>query len=311
MTTHEQYRIFCAEQKELPIFMQAWYLDAVCPEQWQVVLVEKAGKIVGAWPYHLKKKWFFQRVTMPVLLRQCGPFVAESWRGAEQYSTVIEELADQLPITAAFSQDLPYQATDLLPLHWKGFRLSQRFSYQLTDLFDQATLLKGIKASYRKDKIPKAEKHYELDAEVDIEVFLRLHSATYQRKGLKEPASQAYIRRLDQSLAQHKGRVIIGAKDKATQEIHAAAYLIYDEYTAYLLMSADDGAHRKEGSGIYAIWLAIQYTHQVLGLNTFDFCGSMVKKIASVRKQFGAQIKSYLRIERDGKLMRLYRALNS
>lgn len=53
----EQYRQFCQNEKDIPIFSKDWWLDAVCGvDNWDVVLVEKGGQIVGALPYFVKKK---------------------------------------------------------------------------------------------------------------------------------------------------------------------------------------------------------------------------------------------------------------
>ena len=72
MDSRQRYAIFCAQIPDLPVFMEPWYLDALAPG-WQVVLLERGGMDVAAWPYYPKKKGPFRYVTMPLLVRMMGP----------------------------------------------------------------------------------------------------------------------------------------------------------------------------------------------------------------------------------------------
>jgi hypothetical protein len=48
MTAKDQYRKFCTDTPELPLFFKDWYLDIVCFDgNWDVVTVEENGKIVA------------------------------------------------------------------------------------------------------------------------------------------------------------------------------------------------------------------------------------------------------------------------
>ena len=112
-----KYRQFCETVPDLPVYMHAFYLDAVCEDgQWEVALVEKGGKIVAAWPYFLKKKWGFPYVAMPVLGRLMGPYLIPPYRNSVKENGLLEALLDQFPYLAAFEQDFNYQATNWLPL---------------------------------------------------------------------------------------------------------------------------------------------------------------------------------------------------
>ena len=44
----ELYRALCAQEPSMPLFSQAWWLDATAgPGAWDVALVEKGGTIVA------------------------------------------------------------------------------------------------------------------------------------------------------------------------------------------------------------------------------------------------------------------------
>jgi Acetyltransferase (GNAT) domain len=294
-----EYEKFAAQVPDLPIFMQPWYLDATCGgnQYWQVAVVMEKDIVVGAWPYVLKKRWMLQTVIMPVFVRYCGPWVAESHRDQAQYGQVIKALEVQLPDVARFSQDMPPQCTGLAPLLGQRAEAKERITYVLDGIDQEERLWQGVQSDYRKSKIPKAEQHYTMDYEVPLDTFLSMHRATYERQKMDLPATDAYIRRLDAALAQRNARAIIGARHRATGEIHAASYLIADQKTCYLLMATDMAEHRKNAPNTLCLWESIKFAHDHWGVKRFDFLGSMVKQIASVRKQFGAQELVYQRIE--------------
>jgi hypothetical protein len=51
------YKELC-QQESLPIFMQDWWLTALCDEAWQpIVILDKEKKPEAAAVYHLKKKY--------------------------------------------------------------------------------------------------------------------------------------------------------------------------------------------------------------------------------------------------------------
>ena len=56
MTAKEKYIQYCQINKDISLFQQAWWLDAVCgSKNWDAVLNESSGNIIGAWAYPLKK----------------------------------------------------------------------------------------------------------------------------------------------------------------------------------------------------------------------------------------------------------------
>jgi hypothetical protein len=309
MTNKALYAQFCAEQAQVPIFMLPWYLDATAgSDGWDAALATQQGKVLGVWPYVLKHRWWFHSVTMPPFLRFCGPILSEEVVDSALQSKLLRELETQLPKVARFSQDLPY-ASETKLIADLGFRQKERFSYVLEDIHRQDEVYYGIKSDYRKNKLPKAEKVYTFVDDVDLDTFLAMHRKVYKRQKLKLPTDDTYFRHLDAALQAHSARAIIGAKHKETGKIDAVAYLIAWKDTCYLLASADDVEARKQAPSIFILWQSLRFAFHHFGATKFDFLGSMVPSIASVRKQFGAQPIVYQRIERFSGLGWLVRFL--
>jgi hypothetical protein len=310
MQARQRYEQFCREALDLPVFMQPWYLDAVCEDgHWSAALAEKGGRIAGVWPYFVKKKLAWQYVAMPVLARQMGPYLLPEYRASQKETGLIEALLEQLPSFAAFEQDCNYTLTNWLPLYWHGFSQTTRYSFTL-DLSDPDRLWQQLAADYRNQKIPKARAQVDVQTGGDLAEFYRIHNLSYERQGLKPPCSFQFLKRLDQALAAHGAREIFFATDRVSGAIHSVAYLVWDNHSAYFLMAGDAPATRQSGAGILVAWEAIQYARETLQVPVFDFAGSMVRSIERVRRQFGAQPKQYFRIRKaDSWLWRVGKAV--
>jgi len=76
MPNNYYYRAFCASHPGIPIFSQPWWLDAVCPGEWDLILIEKNRKIAAVFPYYKTKiKRIFTHIGMPPLTQKLGPYI--------------------------------------------------------------------------------------------------------------------------------------------------------------------------------------------------------------------------------------------
>lgn len=279
--------------------MYDWYLDAVCGEgQWGAVGVEKANKLVGVWPFFLKKKFGFQYVAMPVLGRQIGPYVLPEQRGNRHETGILEQLLEKLPPLVGLSQDCPYSLVNWLPFYWRGFRQTTRYSYEL-HLEDLDKIWRGLAPDYRNQKIPKAQERLEVYTGNNLNLFLEVHDRSFARQKLVPPVSNTLMQKLDAALNNRQSRAIFFAAERGGGPIYSVAYLAWDRRRAYFLMAGDHPEYRTSGSGVLIAWECIRYAAEVLRLPVFDFAGSMIKPIERVRRQFGADQVTYFRLEKE------------
>ena len=75
MTNKERYREFCKTEKNIPIFCKDWWLDAVCNDAWDVVLVRKGNEIIASMPYYKVRKYGLNMLFMPKLTQFLGPYI--------------------------------------------------------------------------------------------------------------------------------------------------------------------------------------------------------------------------------------------
>ncbi len=293
----EAYHQFCQENKELPIFFQDWYLDAVCQNgDWEVAMVKQAGKIVGVLPYYIKQKGPFRYITMPPLTKMMGPYVLPAYRQDKSFLKISTALIEQLPSVAAHEQLLDYSIDNWLPFYWKGYQQTTRYSY-LLDLSNMERVFENLSADYKNNKIKKAKELVNVVQDQPLEVLYQVNKMSFDRQQLAIPYDLVFLKRVDEALMEQEARAMFFAIDESEQ-IHAVAYLIWDKTRAYYLLAGDDPALRKSGAGILLAWRAIQYTNEVLGLPVFDFQGSMIPTIERVRRQFGATRQPYFFIKK-------------
>lgn len=293
---------FCrSAPPDLPVFFQNWFLDAVCEGgEWQVILARKNGRIIGGWPIFLKRKFGFRYVAMPRLCRLLGPYLLPEIRqSASQEMSVLKELIGRLPPDLmAFEQDFHYQNQNWLPFFWQKFRQTTRYSFQLSPLADPDFLWKNIAADYRNQKIGKAEKLVSLRTDLSPDEFWRIQKLSFSRQNEEVPLGFSPFKKLHDAAVLNGSGQLFFAVD-SSENIHSAAFLIWDKSTSYLLMAGDDPQFRQSGAGIWLIWEMVKFSHNSLKVNTFDFLGSMNPNIERVRRQFGAEVRPYFRIQKE------------
>jgi hypothetical protein len=297
------YRQICKEY-DLPIFYQPWWLDAVCIQgQWRAIWVKnKKGIVEGIWPYCIQKHWGFTRIVTPMLTPMLGPWLFYPYAEKLDRSTrdfefsVYPELIEQFPLASMIQVKCPPQLKNWLPFAWTGFKQTTRYSFVLSDLANLQTLFSHFSPKVR-NHIQAASSLLKLNMHVTdslLELY-RLMELTFAKKRLKMPFSLAFLQKLDTAVTENAQRQIITVADQ-DGKIHAAAYVLYDKTTAYLLLLGSNPSIRHRGAISLAIWEAIQQASRKVG--SFDFEGSMLPGAAKVFAMFGGDMQPYFMLTR-------------
>lgn len=289
MKNIELYRQLCEREPSIPLFSQAWWLDSVAgKDEWDVVLVEDGGEIVASMPFTIKRAYGFTIISQPILTQNLGPWLKSSdakySRRLSLQKKRIQGLFAQLPAFDHFQQNWHSEITNWLPVYWLGFQQTTRYTYAITELSNLNAVLSDFDSSYR-NKIKKASKIVEVKEDLSIEKFYQINALTFSRQNAVVPYTLEFLKKHDQVLAQKKKRKILYAE--AEGKIHSALYLTWDANSSYVHMVGEDPDLRNSGAGILLIWEAIQYTAKSLGLNKFDFEGSMLETVEPVRRDCG------------------------
>lgn len=299
--SQEQYRQLCDEEVSIPLFSQAWWLDALAgPEAWDVVLVSRGRQIVGSHPYLLHRRRGQTWIKQPKLSQTLGPWLRrsdsrESTRLAEE-KDVLGALADALPACDGYRQNWYWERMNWLPFYWRGYQQSTNYTYRLDLNHNEETLWRGLQSNIRRE-IRKATNRFGVTVRFDCDVgeFLTLNEKTFQRQGKSVPYSSSLVEGLDAAAAERQARDILVAEDNRGN-LHAGAYIVRDATTAYYLMGGGDHAYRNSGAGSLCLWEAIR--SQPENIKVFDFEGSMLESVERFFRAFGAKQVPYFQVSK-------------
>ena len=310
MPAKDQYRAFCEKESSLPIFSRAWWLDAVCGEKnWDVAVVKNGDEIAAALPYYIQQGKRAISLTMPQLTQTLGPWLRPS---KAKYANMLAEqkdlmtqLINQLPPYDIFAQNFHYSITNWLPFYWQGFNQTTRYTYVIEDLTDIKKVWDGLLPNIRTD-IKKAQNRFgvQVYTDLDIDTFLDVNELTFVRQGQRLPYSRDLVKRLDNACVAYNARKIFFGKDEEGK-IHAVAYVVWDENSAYYLMGGGDPELRNSGATSLCLWEAIQFAATVT--KRFDFEGSMIEPVERFFRAFGAKQIPYFSISKNNSRRALLR----
>lgn len=295
------YRQLCQERSDIPLFQQAWWLDAIADQSWDVVLVKKGDSIEAALPFLVKKKYGLTLLTQPALTQYLGPWLAPAQgKRAKQLARekdLMQSLVDQLPTHHIYRQTWGPACQNWLPFYWQGFSQTTCYTYRLNNLDDMEAIWSGFQPGIRGD-IRKAEKQGVTVRRCDdIEDFLSLNTMVFQRQGRSAPYHSDLVIRIDQAARDRGQREIFIATDSLGRN-HAAVYLVWDRQSAYYLMGGGDPELRNSGATSLCMWEAIKFSSTVT--QSFDFEGSMMEPVERFFRAFGAEPTPFFSISRVG-----------
>ncbi|WP_220084852.1 GNAT family N-acetyltransferase [Halomonas sp. SL1] len=307
------YRELCEAEPTIPLFSQAWWLDAVAGDDWDVVLATKGQQVIGALPFTIRKKWGFRLLTQPKLTQTLGPWVRPTQKSYPKQlayeKDVLGALADQLPTYDHYTQHWHCDRLNWLPFYWRGFEQTTRYTYRLAMLADKEKLWKGLQQNIRND-IRKAKERAGVEVrEGTLDEFLDLNRMVFERQNRAVPYTREFVVGLDAAASAHNVRDCLVAVDPEGR-LHAGAYIVRSGNTAYYLMGGSDPELRNSGATSLVLWEAI--CRQPASVEVFDFEGSMIEPIERFFRAFGAVQTPYFTVSKtNSNLLKVYRLMQA
>jgi len=235
---------------------------------------------------------------MPPLTQTLGVWIKPTnGKSSSQLSRQKElsvELVRQLPKHDYFDQHFHHSIKNWLPFYWQEFSQTTRYTYILDNLINLDSVWESMTRSTRQD-IQKAQKNLIVRTDINLDTFLNVNTATYERKGMYPPYSRQLVHRLDAACTMRNARRIFAAEDSNGQ-IHAVLYLVWDSSTAYYLMGGVAPEFLGSGAPSLLLWDAIKFSATVS--QSFDFEGSMIESVERFFHSFGSQQTPYFRISK-------------
>lgn len=297
----DMYRAFCEREARIPLFFQAWWLDAVAgPGDWSAVLALRGEEVVGVLPYVRKRCLGMTMLIQPKLTQSLGPWVRPSEaryaKALAMEKDVLGALVDGLPEFDFYRQSWSVARTSWLPFYWRGFEQTTRYTYVLSDISDHDVLWQGMQKDVR-GNVRKAASRFGVQVRFadDIGELFPVLRKTFDRQGKKLPFSEEFLYRVDRAASRQGKRAIVLGED-AEGRLHAGTYIVWEGDTAYQLLNGYDPEVRQSGAGSLCVWSAIQKASE--HVNRYDFEGSMLEPVERFFRAFGAVQIPYFSVQR-------------
>jgi hypothetical protein len=306
-TKKDRYRFLCNERNDIPLFMQAWWMDAVCNNKdWDVLFYEKNNKIIAVLVYFFVKKYGFKLILQPQLTQSNGIWIdypkfkttseIHSFE-KEVMSNLIQQLTDQN--FSYYDQNFHPTITNWLPFFWQGFTQTTRYTYQIQDISDVEKCYQQF--SYAKKKqISKAKKNLQVDLDLSGEKFYdELQNNLKNANQRVFYTRDLFMRLYNECMSRNQGCIIVVRDNQL--KIHAANFIVWDKNHTFNLVSTINQEFRSSGATSLIIWEAIKLVSAKTKI--FDFEGSMKENIENSFRQFGAVQVPYFRIKKHNSLV--------
>jgi lipid II:glycine glycyltransferase (peptidoglycan interpeptide bridge formation enzyme) len=232
---------------------------------------------------------------MPPLSKLHGPYITDKFNNARHHHSIVDELIDQLPKVDFYQQGFNYDFHNWLPFLWRGYSQVTLYSYIFRKL-NLEKILSGIEPDCRR-RIRKAESDLQIRTDLSFNIFYDLLSKTFKRQKLNAPFKQEFLENYYKKLNNHSCCQLFFVTDK-DEKVHSAALVIWDSTTAYYLLEGTDPGSSDKNAAIYLKWMVIKYVKETLGLNRFDFEGSISRRIEKIYREFGAEAAPYFVIKK-------------
>ena len=264
MTPKEQYIQLREQWTQMPIFMQPWWMDAVCAgRQWDVfVSFDSEGQLRAAMPYMLSKHWRLRYVSMPQQTPAGGVWLREDVLGSEeQLAQVACEMAEYFK-----AQKLQYLSciftsgqAAALRLRDAGFRVKEKCAYQVSDLADLEAVIKRFSRGVKRQLQKALSLH--VDSSMLAEDFYRFYLECYASQHKHIAFTREFFLVLYQKTQRLNHSKIIRVMN-ADNETLAAAFVVWDEQSAYYLISCVHASAKDSGAEALLVLEAIKTAKQ-------------------------------------------------
>lgn len=261
-------------------------METVCKgKQWDVLLSEHNGTIVGALPYLCGSKLGLRFVLQPELTQFSGPWLHPGLTFDEQIP-VLTDLADQLDAMhlSLFCQKFAPSVTNWLPFYWKGFSETTRYTYRF-DPLEPIDVLMAKAQPQRRKRMELLRQQCTLDKSISAEEFASFHNSYYLRKSGRNLLAPSTVERVCATALAHDNALLYGLRDNEGN-LQVADFVVYDRLCAHSLMSGmSTDAPRNSTTLIF--WHLMDDLYGKT--EAFDFEGSMDPGIEQFFRSFGAR----------------------
>lgn len=255
----------------------------------------KGGELYAGIPMSWSKRWGFKVALQPTPT----PYLEIIFK--EQDAKYVQRLSKEKeairPLARRLKHDfdyiyfhLPPGPVDLQPFIWEGFSIGVEYTYIINLNKSLDEIWHNLHHTKRNEILKVQQKGVRITPSGDFEQTFKIVEKTFSRQGTKlnyKTAALNYNR-----VATEAGRgKSFHAIDKNGNTI-AVVYLVWDNKRSYSLLGGHDSESSYRGAKALAIWESIKFSKGI-GLQQFDFEGSMIPQIELFIRKFGGKQTPY------------------
>lgn len=284
-----KYRKWCLETKHVPLFAQAWWLDAVCGiDNWSVACLDH-DEVTILLPYFQFRSKGLSRVTQPHWTQYS--FLTSSNLEPFKRDFSIEEILSALPRASVTELNF---APGQIRLNKNQYHtdLRQRITFHVIPT-EGRSFRQGYSKNLKRN-LKRARQMYNVEECVDFEPFVTLVQKSFDRRGTKSIHQESMIRLLTNLKERNQGRILV-AKNNHDVVVGGVCVCWDDSFTYYIM------GGQVSSSGLpspHSILLDEAIEESLSAQRTFDFCGSMIPGIQRFFRSFGGEEKTYEQIQK-------------
>ena len=282
-----------------PVFLRRAWLRLFEPALQTYGVFEAGGELAGGFSLYREKRWGLSVIRCAPFTPTCGPLVAVKARNPvavlearrRMLECLLEQIERESPAICMLALD--QSVTEALPFFWNGFKVVPNYTY-LLDLKLAPEQIRKNMSPVRRNDISKALRDgVDVQPVTDLAVVRELVLATFDRQ--QKSMDRAGLDRILGDYARPDNSFAFVARREGKPI--ATSFVIHDGQTAYYVLGGYRAADKHHGAGAVTVFEAIRHA-QELGLQTFDFEGSVVPAIERYFRGFGGTLKSYLTVNK-------------
>jgi Acetyltransferase (GNAT) domain len=259
----------------------------------------KQGHLCGVFHLYQYTKWGFTFIRNPPFMPHTGLVIDNHAQNDANYLSFNKDALTALTRClnglrySVLSISLPPAVVDTQPFFWSKYKVVPGYTYQHDLTVSDAELMGKFSTNVR-NSIKKAMKDgVRAEQCVDYEVVRSLVKSTFSRrqKALNEHTVEAILRGV--AAPENSFAFVALWEDRPV----ATAFCIYDRTTCYYLFGGYDNTAMHRGAGVVCLFSCMRHA-QELGLEMFDFEGSMMPEVESYFRSFGPALVPYYTINK-------------
>ena len=298
----DEWDQFVSKSPQGNLFCKSWWLNAACPESFEILVATLNGIVVAGMPLPYVLSGRRKRVVRPQMTTTMGVLFGDRRREGQSYERQLSDemnllngLVATIPANDGFRASFHPTFQNWLPFYWIGYQQTTSYTYILEGIDDTDAVIAGMNHSKRKN-LRRARDLLAVEREMGAEAFYQHHKMTLGKERKTISYRLDYLKRIVEAVRENANLEILSAMDSSGR-IHSAIIVIFDEVSAYYIASSIDPDFRNSGSATLLLLEAMSIASQMT--DRFDFEGSMIPGVERSFRKFGARQVPYFVIFKE------------